>query len=279
MNIWVHTLVRNEERYIWYAVMSVIDHVDKILIWDTGSDDSTLEIIKEIKRVEPKKVLFKEIGKVNPEEFTKVRQKMLDETKSDWFILVDGDEVWWDTSIKEVVGMIRKKGRQLESIVNRSYNLVSDIYHYQEETAGRYEIDGRRGHLTIRAMNKSIPGLHIAKPHGQQGFFDESGILIQERPRKSRKFLDVFYLHFTHVVRSSTKELDLRVPKRDIKLKYEIGVPFPRDFYYPEVFFRPKPNIVPAPWQRMSFLFWTRALAETPLRKIKRRMIPVKSGY
>ena len=51
MKVWAHTLVKNEERYIWYAVMSVIDWVDKILIWDTGSTDKTVEIIKEIEKV------------------------------------------------------------------------------------------------------------------------------------------------------------------------------------------------------------------------------------
>ena len=48
MSVWVHTLVKNEERYIWYSVMSVIDYIDKILIWDTGSTDKTVDIIKEI---------------------------------------------------------------------------------------------------------------------------------------------------------------------------------------------------------------------------------------
>ena len=51
MKIWANTLVRNEERYIWFAAMSVIEHVDKILIWDTGSDDATVMIIKEIKKL------------------------------------------------------------------------------------------------------------------------------------------------------------------------------------------------------------------------------------
>jgi len=279
MRIWAHTIVRNEERYIWYAVMSIIDYVDKVLIWDTGSEDSTLKIIEEIKKARPGKVSFKEVGKVNPEEFTKVRQKMLDESRCDWFVLIDGDEVWWEESIKKLTGTIQREGDTLETIVTPTYNIVGDIYHYQEKVAGGYEIDGRRGHFSLRAINRNIPGLYLKKPHGTQGFFDKNGILIQERPKKFRKFLNAPYMHFTHMVRSSTKKLDLRVPKRGIKLKYEIGIPFPRDFYYPEVFFRPRPNIVPAPWQKMSFLFWARALVETPLRKIKRRVIPAKSGY
>jgi hypothetical protein len=64
-----------------------------------------------------------------------------------------------------------------------------------------------------------------------------------------------------------------------MKLKYEIGEPFPKDFYYPEVFFRPRPEIVESPWKVMNPKFKFRALFETPPRKIKRRLWWGKAGY
>ncbi len=280
MKVWAHTLVKNEERYIWYAVMSVIDWVDKILIWDTGSTDKTVEIIKEIKKVYPDKVDFREVGEVDPQKFTKVRQEMLDETNSDWLILVDGDEVWWEDSIKAVISTVRTEGDTLETIVTSPYNIVGDIYHYQEEAAGRYEIDGRRGHFSFRALSRKIPGLHLKKPHGTQGFFDKNGILIQERPKKFRKFLDAPFMHFTYLARSSSREKDFKVPKRDIKLKYELGISFPLDFYCPEIFFRPRPAIVPSPWRKIRKDYFLRAFMETPIRRLKRRMVKSdKIGY
>lgn len=280
MKITAHTLVKNEERFLWYSVVSIVDWVDKVLIWDTGSTDRTVEIIGELKKTYPQKIDFKEVGEVDPEEFTKIRQEMLDKTKTDWFIIVDGDEVWWESAIKHVVKLVNSRGDQLESIVSRYFNLVGDIYHFQEEAAARYEIDGRRGHLTIRAINKNIPGLHIAKPHGQQGFFDEEGRLIQERTPKKREFIETpGFLHFTHLIRSSDREKDLAVPKRKIKLKYEIGKSFPLDFYYPEVFFKPRPKIVPSPWQKMSLGFFIKAAFLTLPRKVKRRLIKGPSGY
>ncbi len=279
MKGWAHTLVKNEERYVWYAVMSVIDWVDKILIWDTGRTDKTIEIIKEIEKVYPDKVDFKEVGEVDPQKFTKVRQKMLDATGSDWLILIDGDEVWWEDSIKAVISTVRTEGETLETIITVPYNIVGDIYHYQEEAAGRYEIDGRRGHLSIRALSRKIPGLHLEKPHGIQGFFDKNGILIQERQKKFRKFLDASFMPFTYMARSSSREKDLKVPKRDIKLKYELGIPFPLDFYFPEVFFRPRPDIVPSPWFNMDRAYLAKALVQTPFRKLKRRIWRGRVGY
>lgn len=281
MSIWAHILVQNEERYIWYAVMSVIDNVDKILIWDTGSNDNTVFIVQEIKKIKGEKVEFRKMDKVGVEKFTDVRQSMLDATDSDWFIIVDGDEVWWEDSIKSLVTEIKTKGKRLDSIVVPYYNVVGDIYHHQNDDIGRYEIDGRRGFLTVRAVNRSVPGLHFEKPHGRQGLYDQNGILLQNRQQKYRKFLNYPYLHFTNVVRSNTRESDLMVPKRKIKLKYEIGVPFPSDFYYPEVFFRPRPDIVPSPWKMSSASYKTRAVIESPLKFVKRRFLQQASasGY
>jgi glycosyltransferase involved in cell wall biosynthesis len=280
MTIWGHTLVKNEERYLWFSVMSVIEYIDRILIWDTGSTDNTLRIIKEIKKLYPNKVDFREVGEVNINEFTSIRQKMLEETESDWFMILDGDEVWWDDSIGEAVEFIRRNGRDYDSIVHRYYNAVGDIFHYQEEAAGRYRIDGKTGHLTIRFMNRKIPGLHFAKPHGQQGIFDGRGVLIQERDRHRRSFLDKrAFMHFTNMVRSSSIEKDQSVPKRSIKFKYELGVSFPSDFYYPEVFFRPRPDGVLGPWRKMDRNYLIKALFLTVPRKIKRRVFVRGSGY
>lgn len=279
-SIWVHTLVKNEERYLWYAVMSVVDFVDKILLWDTGSSDKTLDIIAEIKKAKGEKIDFREVGEVDPAEFTMVRQQMLEQTKSDWFLIVDGDEVWWEASIKKLVETILKEGDKLETIVNPYYNLVGDIYHYQEESAGRYQIDGRCGHVTIRAINRKIPGLHLKKPHGQQGFYDNRGNLIQERPISKRKFLDIPYLHFTNMRRSFSAQEDSRVPKRNAKYKYELGISFPADFKYPEVFYKFHPEIVSSPWVKMSRQYFWRAGLETVLKKIKRKLLPIKAvGY
>ena len=101
-------------------------------------------------------------------------------------MILDGDEVWWEDSVLNARKLIDSKGKQLDSLVHRYYNLLGDIYHYQEEKAGKYNIDGKRGHLTIRFFNREIDGVHFSKPHGTQGIFDGKNILIQERDPKMR---------------------------------------------------------------------------------------------
>ena len=262
MSIWVHTLVKNEERYIWYALRSVVDFVDKMLIWDTGSSDATEAIIKEFKKIYPKKVDFRQVGEVNAESYTKVRQKMLDETRSDWIMILDGDEVWWEKSIKSVVNTINQKSDKYESIVVPFYNVVGDIYHYQPQKAGRYEILEKKGHLTIRAINTRINGLHVGGAYGSEGYLDENNIPIQQRSPERILFIDAPFLHLTHLKRS-------RIDTHG-KLKYELGISVPENFLYPEVFYKGRPKIVPSPFKNRSKKYTILSLLNTPYRNVKR---------
>lgn len=280
-SITAHCLVKNEARFIWFSVMSVVNHVDKVLLWDTGSTDGTLEVIGEIMKTEigRRKVDFREVGNVSPEGFAKVRQEMLDNTRSDWLIVVDGDEVWWEDSIEKVVEVVESRGSRIESIVVPTYNLVGDIFHYQEESAGGYYLAGRKGHLALRGVNRKIPGLKSDRPHGTWGWTDNTGKMVQDRDPKKIIFVEAPYLHATHLPRAKSRTQEFDVPKRAKKLKYEIGLSFPKDFYYPEVFFRPRPSIVPSPWEKMSSEYKLKAFLQTPLKRIKRSFLPKKVGY
>ncbi len=248
--------------------MSVIQHVDDIYIWDTGSTDGTIEIIDHIIK-QKKNIHFKKLGENNFDEAA-IRSEMLQSDNSDWIIIVDGDEIWWGDSIKQVVETIKSKGENIESIVVPTYNLVGDIFHYQEKEAGRYNLAGKVGHYALRAFNRHIPGLTTKGEHGVFGWFDAEGKRVEERDPSKMVFVDAPYLHASHL-RRSDKNKD--VYKRSKKLKYEIGESFPKDFYYPEVFFRDRPMIVPCIWEPMDFSFKSKAFFVTPVRKIYRRTL------
>jgi len=262
MKIWANTMVNNEENFIWFAIMSVIDYVDKILIWDTGSTDRTVEIIKGVQKTN-KKIEFKEVGVVSKNEFPKLRQKMLEESKSDWILILDGDEIWWKNSIKKVVDKVQKDGSKTEGIVVPMVVPVGDIYHIQEHRAGQYKLLGRKGHYSLRVINKKIPGLHVDLPYGKESYFDTENKLIQQR--QGIIFLDAPYLHTTHLKRSSI----IRYPD---KFKYELGTPVSDDFKFPESLYLSPPYLVSSPWNKITGTDLMKAKFLTPLRKIKRRI-------
>lgn len=270
MTITAHSLIKNEERYLWYSVLSVINHVDKVLLWDTGSTDQSIMIAKKLQAQFPDKIELNYYQDINKDKFTDLRQKMLADTKTDWVLILDGDEVWWEASMRSLVSEINKKGKDIDSIVTPFINLVGDIYHYQEEKAGRYKIDGKTGNLTIRAFNRNIPGIHFENPYGKEGLFFGNGLALQEGDRQKRIFCDAPFLHFTHMIRSENSKKDEEVLMRQGKYKYEKGSEFPKDYYYPEAFFKPRPDLIKSPWQTADSVFNARSVIENPLRKIKR---------
>lgn len=289
MKIVAHVLLKNESSFVWYSIMSVLPYVDRIRIWDMGSTDDTLKIVEEIKKTKlAQSKEFFEVKHYKEVQFSEKesRQKMLDaennvKSETNWFIVLDADEIWWDSSIKLLTDTIKNEGDKLESIVVPTVNMIGDMFHFQEKQAGRYHLAGRVGHYALRAINRKIPGLHGQGEHGVFTWADESNLKIESRDRKKIKYLDAPYIHTTHLKRSDNINGDKQVYKRAKKLKYEIGIDVPKNFYYPEVFFRDKPSFVKSPWEKMSIVYGLKSAVVTPLKKFRRRylMKGVKHGY
>ncbi len=258
---------------------SVINHVDRLLLWDSGSTDATPAIINELKERYPGKIDFRQFGDTTPETFTKARQEMLNATEADWTLILDADEIWWEESIRTLFSEIYKNGKNLESIVVPTLNMVGDMFHFQEKEAGRYNLAGHTGHYNLRAFSKNIPGLRAEGEHGVFGWVDENGARIENRNPKQIKFLDTPYMHTTFLLRSGSREGDINVSKRSKKFKYELGIPVPSDFYFPEVFFRTRPEIISSVWDTPEFGFKFKAFVETPLKKIYRRTLLKMKKY
>ncbi|OGM02407.1 hypothetical protein A2115_03010 [Candidatus Woesebacteria bacterium GWA1_41_8] len=266
MKIWAHTIVKNEERFIWYAISSVVEFVDKILIWDTGSSDLTPEIIREAQKYFGNKIEYSQKGKASPEQIPRLRGEMLKGTSADWVINLDGDEVWWDDSILKLTRLINGKKAKVESVVVGTVNPVGDIFHFLPQDAGGYEISGRKGHLNLRAFSTRITGLHVSGIYPKEAYCDASDSPLQE---KNPYFLDVSYLHLTHLKRSFS---NLDVVGRIGKFKYELGESFPFDYFFPEAFFRHRPSMVASAWEAMTFEYFIKALLITPLKRFRRSL-------
>jgi glycosyltransferase involved in cell wall biosynthesis len=277
MIIYAHTLFKNEERWLWFAVTSVIDYVDKLLLWDAGSTDKSWKIAIALKEKYGAKIDLRKYGDTTPDTFPLARQAMLEATDADWFVVVDADEIWWDKDIKYLTTQLRQGfAGQAESIVVRNINLVGDIYHHFEESASNYKFGKLKGSYALRAIKRNIKGLCSEGRHGVWGWSDGQK---QIQDRNTYKFVDASYLHTTFLPRGVNRLSDEKVPKRAKKLKYEIGVEFPIDYYYPECLFKERPEFIPSPWKSMSTNYKIRAIIETPLKKIKRKFIKGKVGY
>ena len=270
----VHCLVKNEENFIWYALNSVLPMVDKIMVWDTGSTDKTIEIIKSIRS---SKIELLEKGEVDAFGHTALRQDMLDATdkkKYHWMLILDGDEVWGKKELTEMLNDANKY--EPSAIVVKTNNFVGDIYHKMPESEGKYQIAGHKGHLNIRLIDLHLPKLKVENPHGGQTY-TTNGVALQDLPSPKLYFSEKLnYYHATHLERSTCDNVTL---KRGFKRKYEIGESINNNDL-PEIFFTKHPTIVPNVTSKMNLITWTRCLIETVPKKVKRAIFPSKkSGY
>jgi|WetSurMetagenome_2_1015567.scaffolds.fasta_scaffold77150_2 hypothetical protein len=269
----VHCLVKNEENFIWYALNSVLPYVDKIMVWDTGSKDRTIDIIKLIKSP---KIDFQEVHSISAREHPRMRNKMLeatDKTKYRWLMILDGDEIWPSKNLEKVIYHLETHP-ETQAVYMRTFNTIGDIFHKRVDSAGHYHIKDMTGCLNLRFLNlKNIPGLHAKHPHGQEGYYSGDNILVQDLPKVD--FVETFYLHTTRLRRSPLDDVTL---KRKGKRKLELGDRISQKML-PEILFVERPSIVPDVTKPMSY--WTFLLCAlfTIPRRLRRKLVKLPEGY
>jgi len=197
MKLTTHTIVKNEQNWIKPALLSVIDHVDHMLVWDTGSTDKTVEIIKSINSP---KIKLKQIGSADRQQLVDLRNQQIKLTTTPWFILLDGDEIWPKKNLIKLIKAIKNSKPSTLALVNKTRNCIKDIYHYLPESKGHYQIGPWKGHLNIRAIKK-LPGLKVV------GTYPHEAYQVNNKPLQSQpenlELVDAWYLHLTHLKRTS----------------------------------------------------------------------------
>ena len=119
----VNMVVKNEDRFIWYAIKSIIRFVDKVIITDTGSTDQTVKVIQNI---HTNKIDFRQESVSSPWDISQIRQQQLADTHTDWIWIVDGDEIYSAKLIKEIGKILKEKGNKMEGIVVGRRDLLGD---------------------------------------------------------------------------------------------------------------------------------------------------------
>ncbi|SRR3989344_282999 len=266
MKLVAHSLVKNEDQWIWYAINSVLDAVDEIMVWDTGSTDNTVPIIKSISSP---KIKFKLRLAPTPQEMTQARQDMLDQTNADWLMILDGDEIWTPPALKGSLDTIHSQNPYY--LVSSFINLIGDVYHCQENLAGKYHIGSHRGFVTIRFFNLS----KLGRLKYQRGYPDEMATLstgesIQNFHSEQAPKISHPYLHASNLLRTSSPHPE--TINRSHIFKYELGQSMPREFPYPKAFYYSHPEIVPSPWSHRTWAYTLNAAWQTPLKYLKRRI-------
>ena len=177
-----HCVIKNEP-FVWYSVMSVYDYVDRILLYDTGSNDAyTLKDIHDLVQLDKsrdKKIVFKRVA-IETDETTwthatwhremkanaakklrgvgHVRLEQIQDTTTKFFMVLDGDEVQYDETMELISATIKNwpAGKICGFIPLDWYSEIDKVFH--QSASGRVFLTDEIG------MRVASPGeLHTVK--------------------------------------------------------------------------------------------------------------------
>jgi glycosyltransferase involved in cell wall biosynthesis len=124
-----HCVIRNEDIWIWYVIKAVLPYFDKIIITDTGSEDHTLEILDTIKS--DKITLLhrpKLMGAEFQAKFNEYRNEQIDITDTEWFFLLDGDEIFSTKAIGEMIEKLPEIEKKWTTLSVRMKYFVENMH-------------------------------------------------------------------------------------------------------------------------------------------------------
>ena len=191
-----HLMVRDEEYWIGMILESLVKNLSNIFVFDTGSTDSTIGIIKSFP-----KVTLVEKGALNPMQLMQCRNEMMEMTRTPWAWQVGGDEWYPEKAVKVLleqempagkkvgftrfldvgwdgknfraylpfwrVAILAKEARFVDDVAGRGYpfempNLFSNeaLYHYFSD-----EILGYHLHHLLRSSRDEDVYLRVDKRH------------------------------------------------------------------------------------------------------------------
>jgi glycosyltransferase involved in cell wall biosynthesis len=264
-NITAHMMVKNEDQWVRYSLLSILPYVDTVLVTDTGSTDHTIEAINSLNSP---KIKLTQTSISSPSDVTKIREAQLQNTKTTWFWVIDGDEVYPEEAAKEVVSAINS-GRY-EGVTIRRYDLLGDIYHRQKESVGAYNMWGETGHLVLRALNQNkLKGLHLRGDYPNEGYYDAAGSAIIEHD-PSLHYITHNYLYHAMYLKRSSLGGNLPMFNRS-KFKIELGIPVTSK--PPAVFNTPTLPWEVDPQKPRSALYTVLACLITPIKNLKRQLL------
>lgn len=259
--ITVHSIVRNEDHFVWFAIMSVLPYVDRIMVYDTGSTDKTVDVIKAISSP---KIVLTEKGKAPAEKLVRLRQEMVAATTTPFFLILDGDEVWPEKEISIMLAAAKTMPKDKLALVCRTRNCVGDVWHYLPQNAGNYSLAGQRGHLSMRLFRTSSQ-LSVSGEYPLEAFLYQ-GVALNDQPDRLL-FVDAHYWHLTHLSRSSQSDSVLGFRQKTI----EKGI-LAKQADMPEIFWHKRPNDVPDPLVKRGLGFEIGAQFVSPVKELKRRL-------
>lgn len=212
MSVLVLTVCKDEEQLIPFFLRHYETIADKIIVYDGGSTDKSLELLKTHSKVE---IVSVPNEKMNNLELMQIRNEAYKEYREDfdWVIVCDLDEFLWHKNLKEKLEEFRKARITIPTITG--YQMISTTFP-DNQTGQLYDCI-REGFTDTEHLNKSMifnpkcvdiryeMGAHKANPTGTVVYSQEPLYLLHFK-----------YIGYTEFIERN-KRMAARVSEEDKK--------------------------------------------------------------
>lgn len=129
-NISLCMIVRNEEEFLGRCLMSIRGAADEIIVVDTGSTDSTVDVARRYGA--------KVLSHTWQNDFSEARNVSLDSATGRWILVLDADEELTDEARKGIVEVVDADQVDAVEMVVRSEMPETDILRYEDTRIVRF---------------------------------------------------------------------------------------------------------------------------------------------
>lgn len=213
-------LVSNEEYWLPYVLESARGWFGKFVLYDIGSTDRTREIVHWFVDSEKHRADFflRFMPMCDPKCQGAFRNSMISEAGSDYYLILDGDELYTD----EGFGILHKETALLQQKYEEDGTLYGVVRRIEvlEGLEEAYAQDHRVSHHRIYNRRAVFGGPHPGEYP-----------IPEQRESNQQWFNDCVCYHFHNAARSSKdQEVPKRIERRG-KGTYHPGAPAPFDLF------------------------------------------------
>jgi hypothetical protein len=186
-------LIMNDAYYLPYVLNQLRGRFNRYVIYDAGSEDGTENIIDWFTETEQAEFFVRKLPFAIPTIQGCYRNSMLVEAETEWTFMVDGDELYSETSLNKLqsqFGLISSLATPLYGVVDRQELSTNLMMKYS----------GIRTHHRLYRRNAYFTGNHPGEAPA-----------FKQKESNEFKFTDVLCYHFHNALRSP---LEGSVPKR-----------------------------------------------------------------
>lgn len=163
-------IVKNEADCLEKSLLSIKDHVEEIIVVDTGSSDDTMAVARKMGA----KVF--QISWQN--DFSWARNQSLKQATSEWILILDADEVIGAQDWTEIKALMKSGLSELYSLVQTTYSDKSAILNWKANDIQDPESKGYHGYFesSLVRLFKNNPKIKFFGSVHEHAYHDDKSI-------------------------------------------------------------------------------------------------------